>query len=118
VDSLIANPFLRRQLLANLWARGAALQCCFRQESLDLVIVTYKGSISTNAIFDTENLSAIVVQIKYQGNADTRAGRALRPIGIPRSIHRPLPYIALRMELGNQSNHQITKSKIWRRHRR
>jgi hypothetical protein len=100
---------LPRQLLANLWARGTALQCSFNQESLDLVIVTYKGRVAAKAIFDIENLSAAVVQIKYKVNADLPA---LRPLGIPRSISRPLPYIALLMELGNESKYQNLNSKI------
>ena len=74
--------------------------------------MTYKGSVAAGAIFDVENLSAAVVQIKYKVNADTKAGRALQPIGIPRNIRRPLPYIALLMELGNESNHRETKSQI------
>ena len=103
-DPLPEKP--SRQLLGNLWARGGALQCYSQQESLDLLIVTYKGSVAASAIFDVENLFAAVVQIKYKVNADTEAGRGLRPMGIPRNIHRPLPYIALLMELGNESNHQ------------
>lgn len=106
------TPFLPRRLLANLWARGAALQCCFRQESLDLMIVTYKGSVAANAIFDPKNLTAIVIQVKYKNKTDLNAGRVLRPIGIPRNIHRPLPYIALLMELGSQSNYWTSRSKI------
>jgi len=108
----LAYALLPRQLLANLWARGAALQCYFQQESLNFLIVTYKGDITADTIFDIENLSAVVVQVKYKVNADTQAGHELRPIVIPRNIHQPLPYIALLMELGTKSNHHETKSQI------
>ncbi len=107
-----ANSLLLRKLLANLWARGAALQCSINQESLDLLIVTYKGSVSGDQIFDVENLSAAVVQVKYKTNADTKTGPALQPIGIPHNISRPLPYLALLMELGTESHFQQTKDQI------
>jgi hypothetical protein len=102
----------RRQLLANLWARSAALQCSFNQESLDLFIVTYSGSIAPGEIFDPEMLSGVVVQVKFKIKADGKAGAALRPIGIPRDSSRPLPYLALLLELGNESAHKETNSKI------
>ena len=74
--------------------------------------MTYKGDVAAGEIFNIENLSAFVVQIKYKVNADTQAGRELRPIGISRNIHQPLPYLALLMELGTESNHQEAKSQI------
>jgi len=36
------------------------------------------GSVAVKAIFDIENLSAVVVQIKYKVNADMKAGPALQ----------------------------------------
>src|ERR1700677_3346674 len=87
-----ANSFLLRQLLTNLWSCGGGLQRCFNQESLDLMFVTYKGSVAVNKIFDVVNLSMGIVQIKYKTAADTQAGPALQPIGIPCNIHRPLLY--------------------------
>lgn len=89
-----------RNLLASLWARGVALQCSFNQKSLDLLVVTYTGSVAPLAIFDVAQLSAVVVQIKYKTQADTKAEAALRPIAIPRDTSHPLPYIAILMELG------------------
>ena len=103
---------LLRKLCANLWARHSALQCNFNQESLDLLIITYSGSIATDAIFDPAALSTLVVQIKYQSASALGAGDALRSIGISRHSCHPLPYIALLMELGNESRYQATQSKI------
>jgi hypothetical protein len=74
---------LLRKLFANLWARGAALQCCFNQESLDFQIVTYKGSVAPHATFDIKNLSVAVFQIKNKSSPDTKALPSLRPIGLP-----------------------------------
>jgi hypothetical protein len=104
-----SNSHPPTQLLGTL---SCALECYFRQESLDLLTMTYKGSVALDAIFDVENLSAAVVQIKYKAKEDMKAGRALRPIGIPYNINRPLLYVALFMELGNESNHRETKSQI------
>jgi len=97
---------LIRKLLANLWARGAALQCCFNQESLDLLIVTYKGSVGPDATFNIKKLSVIVFQIKNKSSSDTSALRLLRPVGLHHDRRRPLPYLAVAMELGNKSNYQ------------
>ena len=72
----------------------------------------YFGDISDEAIFDPAMLSGAIIQVKYRDNADTKAELALRPIGIPRDLCRPLPYLALLMELGNESFHRETRSKI------
>jgi hypothetical protein len=53
-----------------------------------------------------------VVQVKFETSADGKAGAALRPIGVPRDYSRPLPYLVLLLELGNESKHQETNSKI------
>ena len=94
------NSLLQRKLLADLWSRGSGV---FQQES-DLLIVTYKGSVSEKEIFDVGNLSTVVVQIKHEINADTKAGPVLRPVG--------LPYLALLMELGNESPYPQTNAQI------
>lgn len=101
-----------RQLLENLWARGAALQCCFNQEAIDFLIVTYSGSIGATDIFDPTMLSAIVVQIKNKGQADTNAELGTQPIGVPRNAPQTLPYIAMLLEFGNNSCHRSTNSQI------
>jgi len=109
-DSFPAAP--NRQLLPNLWARGAALQCSFNQESLDLLIPTYTGPIDDDSNFDPVMLSAIVVQVKYKTAGDLKAGKAIRPIGISCDRSEPLPYVALLLELGNESSYQECESKI------
>ena len=101
-----------RQLLANLWARGAALQCCFTQESIDFLIPIYIGSVATDASFDPSRLSVVAGQVKSKVAEDEKAEPAIRPIGIPRDLRQPLPYLAVLMELGNESDHEENHSKI------
>jgi hypothetical protein len=101
-----------RQLLANLWSRHAALQCSFNQTSLDLFIPYYTGSVTSDAIFDPAALSGAVVQVKYRFGSDGNAELAPRPIGLPRDLHEALPYLALYLELGNESSYKATHSKI------
>ncbi|KAF8343175.1 uncharacterized protein EI90DRAFT_3115693 [Cantharellus anzutake] len=88
-----------RKLLANLWARGAILQCCFNQTSIDFLCPVYFGSVEPGAIFDCDQLSGLVVQVKNKKEGDTGAQRNLRPAGIIRDFKDPLPYLALLMEL-------------------
>ena len=95
-----ANLYARRQLLANLWARGAGLQCCFSQESIDLLLVAYYGSVDPDSIFDPSLLSSMAVQVKYKIAGDGNASSAIRPIGVVRDLDKPLPYLAILMELG------------------
>jgi hypothetical protein len=92
-----------------LWDRGAAV---FRQEWIDLFIPTYKGSVAANSPFDPAGLSAIVLQIKFKTDENAEAGNALRPVGIPRDPLHPLPYLAVLLELGSNSNYQDTGTKI------
>jgi hypothetical protein len=102
-----------RQLLANLWARGAALQCCFNQEGIDFLIPFYKGSIEATAIFDPAALSGVVGQIKHKVKGDGEAGRNLSPMGIPFDPSSgPPPFLALLLELGSETFYRSTKSKI------
>jgi hypothetical protein len=103
---------LNRKLLANLWARGAILQCCFNQSSIDCLCPIYLGSVDENAVFDPELLSGAVFQIKYKAEADTTAETNMGPIGIPRDLERPLPYLAMLMEFGSEASHQTAGSKI------
>ena len=107
-----ANLYAPRKLLANLWARGAALQCCFSQEAIDLLIPLYLGSVHPNSIFDPSLLSAVVVQVKYKTTGDKNAEHAIRPIGVPRDHNPPLPYLAILMELGSTSRYQETRKRI------
>jgi hypothetical protein len=57
-------------------------------------------------------LSGAVFQIKYKEAADTMAETDMRPVGIPRDLDRPLPYLAMLMELGTETSHQGIRSKI------
>ncbi|KAF8520921.1 hypothetical protein BU17DRAFT_88496 [Hysterangium stoloniferum] len=99
------------QLLANLWAQGGALQCCFNQEGIDLLIPIYFGSIKADVVFDPACLSVTLYQVKFKVAGDKKAESVIRPIDIPRDLHQPLPYFAILMELGNESNYQETGSK-------
>ncbi|KAK2464634.1 hypothetical protein APHAL10511_003327 [Amanita phalloides] len=51
-------------------------------------------------------------QVKNKVAGDKKAELAIRPIGLPRNHHQPLPYLAMMMELGNESKYQDTHSKI------
>jgi len=75
------------------------------------LIVSYTGDIAEDAIFDPAALSAVVAQIKLKATADMDARDVLRPVGILRDLNQPLPYLALLMELGNESRHQPTSTK-------
>jgi hypothetical protein len=103
---------LCRQLLANLWSRHAALQCAFNQESIDFLLPLYRGSINKDAIFDPEGLSGGVGQVKFKAEADTNAEEKIRPLGIHRDLRQPQPYLALLLELGNESKHKGMPSKV------
>jgi hypothetical protein len=76
------------------------------QESLDLQIVTYKGSIAPDAVFNIKNLSVSIIQIKNKFSADANALRLLRPVGLARDLYEPLPYLAIVMELGTDTPYQ------------
>src|SRR5438477_5855927 len=97
-----------RQLLANLWARQAALQCAFNQRSIDLLIPAYMGSTEPKATFNPTMLSGIVVRVEYKTKADTTVEDDIRPIGIPCDLSAPLPYIVFLMEFGTESRHSPT----------
>lgn len=107
-----ANLYARRQLLANLWARGGALQCCFFQERIDLLLPIYYGSVDPYSIFDPSLLSLFVVQVKYRANGNGNAELAIRPIGLVRDLDKPLPYLAMLMELGCKQRFKKGRKKI------
>ena len=75
-------------------------------------MVVYHGNIDAKAIFDPAMLSAVFGQVKFISKADTTAEQAIRPIRLPCSLFGPLPYLVMLFELGNDSNHGRTKSKI------
>jgi hypothetical protein len=100
-----AYLYTRRKLLANLWTRGAALQCFFSQESIDFLIPSYHGSVDPDSKFDPSRLSAVVVQVKHKVAEDNPAELAIRPIGVHRDRHQHLPHLVILMELGNESRY-------------
>jgi hypothetical protein len=75
-------------------------------------MVIYLGDMSPGAIFDPAMLSAVPGQVKFKSQADTSVEQAIQPIGLPRNLCAPLPYLAVPFELGNKSYHGATKSKI------
>jgi hypothetical protein len=101
-----------RQLLANLWARGAALQCCFSQELIDLVIPVYHGSTEPDSIFDPSLLSAAVARIKNREAGDGQVEPAMHPIDVLRDRCQPLPHLTILMELDYEAPYQETGLKI------
>jgi len=74
-------------------------------------MVMYTGSVAADAVFEPSNLSAGVFQIKYRSQAESKAESELRPIGVPRNLPHPLPYLAVVFELGDESAH-VSGSKI------
>ena len=88
------------------------MQCSRNQSSIDLFGVVYFGSVSPDALFDPDKLGGFVAQIKNQSQAATSEERTLPPIGIPRDLDLPLPYLTLVMELGNNSSFRDTGSQI------
>ncbi|KAM6495125.1 hypothetical protein JOM56_009748 [Amanita muscaria] len=97
-----------QQLLANLWARGVALQCCFNQGSIDWLIVIYifpdgTEKFDTTAEFDPSCLSAVFGQVKNKETGDPKAEGTIRPFCTPRA--QSLPYLAVLMELGTESKY-------------
>ena len=107
-----ANLYPRRQLLANLWARGAGLQCCFSQETIDLLLVVYHGSVDPDSIFDPSLLSSIAVQVKFKIAGDGNAELAIRPISVVRDLDKPLPYLAILMKLGCEQCFEENGTKV------
>lgn len=102
-----------RELLANLWARGAALQCCFNQESIDFLIPAYFGLVSEKGVFDPSRLSVVVGRVKYKSNGAAKSvSDAIRPFGTPHDLQQPLPYLALLMKPGNEADYNETHSKM------
>ncbi|EJT97134.1 hypothetical protein DACRYDRAFT_25258 [Dacryopinax primogenitus] len=82
--------------LANLWARGAAIQCCHNQAYVDILFITYRGSNDPDALFDPAKLSAVHVQVKLKDQPDSSALRRLRPIGLAKHLAETgMPYLVI-----------------------
>jgi hypothetical protein len=101
-----------RKLLANLWSRGAILQCAHNQSSIDILCVVYFGSVSPGALFDLDKLGRFVLQITNKCNAAAPEEGNVPPVGIPDDLSRPLPSLTCVLELGNESTFEDTRSKI------
>jgi hypothetical protein len=76
----------------------------FRSLHIKAVLLRTPPSIS--------RISPSIFQIKNKSSADTNALRLLRPIDLHRDPRRPLPYLAVVIELGNESNYQKHKGPI------
>jgi len=79
---------------------------------VDALAAMYLGDVSPDAIFDPALLSGLYLQVKLKVDGDVKAESAMRPVGLPRDLSQPLPYLAILMELGTETNHQETRSKI------
>jgi hypothetical protein len=73
---------------------------------------TFNDPIKVGDVFDPERQSACFVSVKLKTAGDLKAGNTLRPIGMPRSLTEPLPYIALHLELGCETTYRETQTKI------
>jgi len=74
--------------------------------------VVYFGDLSPGAKFDVNQLGGFVIQVKNKSKSASPKERDLPPTGIPRDLDKPLPYLTCILELGNDSRHQDTKTKI------
>ena len=68
----------------------------------------YLGDVSPGAIFNPTLLSGLFLQIKLKVDGDAK----MQPVGIPRDLSQPLPYLVILMELGTEANYQATGSKM------
>jgi hypothetical protein len=76
------------------------------------LIVTYTGPIDDGTVFDPARLSGIVARIENKIASDIGTRDDLRPMGILRDPDHPLPYLAILLELGNESDYKDTGGKI------
>ncbi|KAF8525579.1 hypothetical protein BU17DRAFT_74439 [Hysterangium stoloniferum] len=108
--------FLRTLFGNNVWAGSnqGKFDAAFRNVHVNFThwMVTKDPIPEANAVFDPSCLSAAVVQVKFKAAGDKKASFKMRSLGIPRDLRKPLPYLALLMELGNESNYQENHSKI------
>ena len=88
--------------------QAAALQYCFGQKAIDFTIPTYRceGPFEADAVFDPSRLSGASGQVKFKLSGEPKAESRIQPLGIPRDPRNPLPYLALLMELGSESEYQ------------
>jgi hypothetical protein len=72
---------------------------------MDALAAMYLGDVSPGAIFDPTLLSGLFLQIQLKVDGGESA---MRPVGIPRDLSQPLPYLvignsAMRRETLNRS---------------
>ena len=72
-------------------------------------MAVYHGVIAVDADFDPARLAAVFGKVTEAG---TTAEKAIRPIGIPLDLSRPYLTLEFLLELGNESAHGTTGSKI------
>ena len=76
------------------------------------MIPIYFGKINASAKFDPPYLFTIPGQVKFKTAGVSKAESAIWPIGIPRDVEEPLPYLILLIGLGNETNYQETRLKL------
>jgi hypothetical protein len=107
---LVSDDFdLTRRFLANLWSRGAILQCARNQSSIESLCVVYFGSFLPGALFDLDKLGAFILKITNKFEAANPKERSFPPVG---DLDRSLPCLTCVLELGNESCHPETHSKF------
>ena len=75
-------------------------------------MAVYHGDIEADADFDPARLTAAFGKVKFKSEAGTTAEEVIRPIGIPPDLSRPYLTLEFLLELGNESAHGTTGSKI------
>ncbi|KAM6500045.1 hypothetical protein JOM56_003059 [Amanita muscaria] len=75
---------------ANLWTRGTALQCSFRQVDINGHIPVYWGPIDEDAVLDLSKFSSLDYQVRLQTAGDTvSADKIQHPARDPGSSNHP-----------------------------
>lgn len=100
--------YLFRNLLANLWAHGAILQCSFNQESVDFLIVVYHGQIDLEVIFSSQCSLGFLARLSSSMKQTQQTNKQYTSLW----SFSTSPYIALLLEPGNESIHRTSKLKI------
>ncbi|KAI0699244.1 hypothetical protein BC835DRAFT_1331864 [Cytidiella melzeri] len=95
------------KLLRNAWERGVAFQCCLNQPVVDLVLVTYSGSLSEP--WNDDKFGTVAIQVKNRGQA--ASAELVRSLAGPTIDHgkRPVNEVVLFMDLGTSSAFQPSK---------
>ena len=74
-------------------------------------MVVYNGDMKSDADFDPSMLSGVFGQVKFRSKSDKTAEQAgIRPFRLARDVLAPLPYLALILELGDNSGSNLEVS--------